>query len=151
MADVLVAGKNGRTAADFTGKLPFAWPATAASPIADPLFARGYGLNYASRITVPALSEDPGMDMAEALNIANFFTDGRVRTPWTLSIADAGGKRPVEVRSTRSPDGLVAIDAVDVRAQEDGKRVTFTGPGQIAIEGPSADLSGRVFRQAMRF
>ncbi len=144
VADVLIADKAGRTPRGFTGTLPFAWPATAVSPIANPLFTRGYGLNYQSRATVPPLSEDPGIDMARALNLDNFFVAGRAQAPWSLSVADAGGKRSVSGTAARSPDGAVTLGPVDIRAQEDARRIRFTGAGEIAIEGPPADLSARL-------
>src|SRR3546814_7377990 len=49
VADVLVAGADGTAAKGFTGKLPFAWPADARSPVKTPQFAVGYGLTYADR------------------------------------------------------------------------------------------------------
>jgi beta-glucosidase len=48
VADVLVAAKNGKAAYDFTGRLPFSWPAnggTADKPAAT-RFKRGFGLGY---------------------------------------------------------------------------------------------------------
>ena len=101
-------------------------------------------MDYTSTASVGTLSEDPGIDMAQALNIGRFFAAGRAQAPWSLSIADMGGKRLVEGNAARSPEGLVTASAVDIRAQEDGKRFLFTGPGQVAIEGPPADLSARV-------
>ena len=47
IADVLVAGPGGKPRRDFTGRLPFAWPADARSPVVTPLFPVGYGLSYA--------------------------------------------------------------------------------------------------------
>mgnify|MGYP001164026746 FL=1 len=143
IADVIVARRDGATPQNFTGRLPFAWPASAASPVTDPLFARGYGLDYSAGGSVGTLSEDPGIDMAQALNIGRFFAAGRVQAPWSLSIGDAGGKRFVEGSAARSPEARVTASAVDVRAQEDGRRFVWTGPGQVAIEGPPADLSAR--------
>lgn len=143
IADVLVARRSGEPVRDFSGTLPFAWPADARSPITDPLFERGYGLTYATPRTVPTLSEDPGIDLAEALNLETFFTDGRAQEPWVLSVADAGGKRPIGSGATASPGGAVTVRSVDVTAQEDGKAFTWTGPGQVLIEGPPANLSDR--------
>ena len=47
IADVLVAGPGGKPRRDFSGRLPFAWPADARSPVVTPLFPVGYGLSYA--------------------------------------------------------------------------------------------------------
>ncbi|MBE1525569.1 beta-glucosidase [Sphingopyxis sp. OAS728] len=141
VADVLVAGKDGKTPRAFTGTLPFAWPADARSPVEKPQFAVGYGLKYGATTTVPQLSEELGVDIAAALNVENFFSGGRARAPWVLSITDAGGKRPVESGPITSPGGMIAARSVDVRAQEDGKSFTWTGPATLELTGPYADLS----------
>ena len=39
IADVLVAGANGKSLRDFTGRLSYSWPADALSPITEPLFS----------------------------------------------------------------------------------------------------------------
>lgn len=155
VADVLVSRRNGTPVRDFTGTLSFAWPKDARSPVTSPLFERGYGLTYASSKPVPTLSEGLGIDLAEALNLDRFFADGRARDPWVLSVSDAGGKRPVGSTATSSPGGAIAVRSVDVTAQEDGKSFTWTGPGQVIIEGPPADLgaaytAGKVLRVDMR-
>ncbi|KGB56925.1 Beta-glucosidase precursor [Sphingopyxis sp. LC81] len=141
VADVLVAGKDGRTVRGFTGTLPFAWPADARSPVEKPQFAVGYGLKYGASTTVPQLSEELGVDIAAALNVENFFSGGRARAPWVLTVTDAGGSRPVESPPVSSPGGLIAARSVDVRAQEDGKSFVWTGPAALHLSGPYADLS----------
>jgi beta-glucosidase len=141
IADVLVAGRDGRPRSDFTGRLPFAWPATAASPVRRPLFPYGYGLSYAAARPVPRLSEEPGIDVTAALNVDRYFEGGRALAPWTISLADAGGARVAEGVATTSPSGAVGIRSVDLAAQEDAKRVTWTGQGSVTIDGPAADLT----------
>ncbi|MDZ4307079.1 glycoside hydrolase family 3 protein [Allopontixanthobacter sp.] len=140
LADVLVAPKSGEPAYDFTGKLPFRWPSDASYPIDEPLFDRGYGLTYAKPGEVGVLSEDPGIDLAKAMNVENYFAAGRAAPPWTLSVTDTGGKRPVEASSAVSPAGEVTVKSVDVNAQEDGKAFVFKGAGSVSIEGPPANL-----------
>lgn len=141
IVDVIVAGPDGKPARDFTGTLPFAWPADARSPIEEPLFAVGYGLTYADTRVVPKLPEELGIDIAEVLNVETYFADGRAQAPWTLSVTDAGGARPVESAPVSSPNGLIAARSVDVRAQEDGKSFVWTGPASLTLSGPNADLS----------
>lgn len=141
VADVLVAGKDGKTARGFTGGLPFAWPADARSPVEKPLFSVGYGLKYGDTRAVATLSEELGVDITQALNVENFFSGGRARAPWALTVTDAGGSRPVESPPTASPGGLIAARSVDVRAQEDGKAFVWTGPAALHLSGPYADLS----------
>ncbi|APZ98535.1 1,4-beta-D-glucan glucohydrolase [Sphingopyxis sp. QXT-31] len=141
VADVLIAGKDGKTARPFTGTLPFAWPADARSPVEKPLFATGYGLKYGESKPVGPLSEDLGIDVAAALNVETYFAGGRARSPWALTVTDAGGARPVESAPVASPGGLIAARSVDVKAQEDGKSFVWTGPASFHLSGPYADLS----------
>lgn len=141
VADVLIAGKDGKTARPFTGTLPFAWPADARSPVEKPLFATGYGLKYGESKPVGPLSEDLGIDVAAALNVETYFAGGRARSPWALTVTDAGGARPVESPPVTSPGGLIAARSVDVKAQEDGKSFVWTGPAAFHLSGPYADLS----------
>ena len=143
VADVLVAGRNGKPKRDFTGKLSFSWPRTAASPVQDPLFPYGYGLSYRDRSRVPVLSEAPGVDIAAALNVERYFAAGRALAPWSLTISDSGGARPVESAAAASPTGVLAVRSVDLAAQEDAKQFVWNGSGQgtVSLSGPAADLS----------
>ena len=141
VADVLVAGADGKAPKDFTGTLPFAWPADARSPVEKPQFAVGYGLTYADKKTVPALPEELGVDVAAMMNVENFFAGGRARAPWTLSIADAGGSRQVGSAPQDSSYGLLQARSVDVKAQEDGKAFVWSGPATFNLSGPVADMT----------
>jgi beta-glucosidase len=60
VTDVLLAGANGQAAYDFTGKLPFDWPAGDCLPqMGGYQFARGYGLSYAAAKPVSHVPEAP--------------------------------------------------------------------------------------------
>ena len=126
---------------DFTGRLPFAWPADARSPVTEPLFARGYGLSYAKPGHVAQLSEDPKMDVAAALNVQNFFARGVALSPWALTINDVGGARAVTTGAVATPGGLLSVTPVDLGAQEDARLFRWSGNGSLSIAGPNADLS----------
>ncbi|GGD66122.1 glycoside hydrolase family 3 protein [Croceicoccus mobilis] len=141
VADVLVAGADGKPVRDFTGALSFPWPRDAVSPIADPLFDLGYGLSYTKPGTVPKLAEGFGLDIAQALNVEDFFVAGRAQAPWEMSLTDAGGKRSVGPAPSSSAGGAIVARSVDYAAQEDAKSIVFTGPGTVSIDGPAADLS----------
>jgi beta-glucosidase len=141
IADVLVARANRRALRDFTGKLSFAWPADARSPITAPLFPRGYGLSYRRAKTVPQLSEDPRMDLAAALDIDHLIVAGRAAGPWALNLSDSAGGRVVSGSSASSLGGAVTMTSVDVSAQEDGRRFHWTGPASLSIEGRPADFT----------
>jgi beta-glucosidase len=145
VADVLIAGKNGKPARGFTGKLSFAWPADARSPITKPLYRAGYGLRYGQRkgkrIAITPLSEDPKINIETAVNATDYFVKGRARAPWSMSVNDAGGARSAEASLAASPLSHVTARSVDVKAQEDGKALIWAGSGSIAIAGPPANMT----------
>ena len=126
VADVLVAGRNGKAARDFTGRLPFAWPADARSPLIDPLFAAGYGLSYAKPATLAAVNEDPRVDLAAQarMQAVTYVVRGKVPAPWHLDI-----------------DGAISTRAVDLSAQEDARQFSWNTDGKFAVNGPAVDLS----------
>jgi beta-glucosidase len=60
IADLLVGRTDGRFAYDFTGRLPFDWPAGDCLPARGGVqFARGYGLSLTNSRTVGRLAEPP--------------------------------------------------------------------------------------------
>jgi beta-glucosidase len=126
VADVLIAGAEGEAVRDFTGRLPFAWPDDARSPVANPLFPLGYGLYYGRKDQLARVNEDPRLDIASLDDTSTFFRRGMAPAPWHFSA-----------------DGVVLAKAVDISAQEDARQFIWTGPGRIAIEGPPIDLSAR--------
>lgn len=141
LADVLVAGRDGKPRRDFTGRLSFPWPGDARSPITYPLFGLGYGLSYASPRAVPALNEDPRMDVAAALNVQNFLDRGRALSPWTLTISDEGGARTITSGAVQTPTGALLVRPVDLAAQEDALAFQWKSKASLNVSGPSADLS----------
>lgn len=141
VADVIVAQRDGRPSRDFSGRLPFAWPADARSPIAEPLFDRGYGLSYAAPGQVAALSEDPKMDLAAAVDVNRLLTAGQPSGPWNLTIADDAGGRTVTTNRASSMGGKLAMSPVDLSAQEDARLFVWSGPARLSIDGPAADFT----------
>lgn len=141
VADVLVAGHDGRPRRNFTGRLSFAWPADARSPVTAPLFPLGYGLSYARSAPVPRLSEDPRVDLAAAVDVNHLIAAGRATGPWALYIADAAGGRVVSGSRATSLAGMVSMTTVDLSAQEDAHGFVWSGPGSISIDGPPADFT----------
>ncbi|WP_298605220.1 glycoside hydrolase family 3 protein [uncultured Sphingorhabdus sp.] len=123
VADVLVAGANGKAARDFTGKLPFAWPADARSPISKPLFPLGYGLNYASKSKLGRVNENPGTDISGSEGATLFMLRGKVPAPWHLGL-----------------DGAIASRAIDVGAQEDARQFSWSDKATLSISGPVVNL-----------
>ena len=125
VADVLVGGKT-----DFTGKLSFSWPITAAQfrlnkgdKDYDPLFPLGYGLTYAKGGHVAALGEEPGID-ASMSNSSVFIADGIVAKPFNLETAPGVKQR--------------LVDSAD--RQEGAIRFDWSGAGSASILGPNLKL-----------
>ncbi|RDV01459.1 1,4-beta-D-glucan glucohydrolase [Sphingorhabdus pulchriflava] len=124
IADVLVAGANGKTLRDFTGRLPFAWPADARAPLTEPLFPVGYGIDYAHRGTLAPVNEDPRVDLS-AMNPSNLYMiRGKAPAPWRITL-----------------DGSVSARAVDISAQEDARQFSWNSKGTLAIEGAAVNLT----------
>ncbi|RKQ71155.1 exo-1,4-beta-glucosidase [Litorimonas taeanensis] len=132
IADVLFSDENGHIAHDFKGKLSFSWPKSAGqTPLNygdanyDPLFAYGFGLNYADAKSLPTLDEAPGIDLSAAGLNLTLFKDGLVQPPWALDVT-----------------GNAKTSAVDHLAQEDALKIEFTGAGTTSIStSDPVDLS----------
>lgn len=149
VADVLVAGADGRARHDFGGRLSFSWPRTAGQPPQNrgdagyaPLFPFGFGLTYGDRRPTPRLSEDP--ETPEASGPSRLFASGRFVAPWSLTLQDEGGSFRVEQPGrAASPRGGLTVEPVDGAAQESARRFHFArAGGVIAIGGPPSDLGG---------
>lgn len=148
VADVLIAGPDGRAPFDFSGRLSFSWPRDAGQallnvgqPGYDPQFAYGYGLSYAAPGSVGLLSEEPGVAAARG-NADVYFTDGRVQSPWSLMLRDEGGDSRVSgALSASSSRGALSVRPTDGSAQESAFALTYSGPAEALITGPAVDLS----------
>jgi len=146
VADVLVAGADGKPRQDFTGRLSYSWPKSAGqTPLNvgqagyDPQFAYGYGLTYATRAEVPALPEDPGVT-ARTANPDHYLGAAGAIAPWSLNLIDAGGSTRATSASAASPRGAVTMRPVDGDTQESGRRLAFSEQASVEIAGPSVDL-----------
>jgi beta-glucosidase len=124
VADVLVAGSNGKAARDFTGRLPFAWPADARSPLIAPLFPLGYGLDYTQSGKLAQVNEDPRVDLSSLTVATNYVVRGKVPAPWNLQM-----------------DGSISARAVDLSAQEDARQFTWNADGAFVVNGPAVNLT----------
>jgi beta-glucosidase len=124
IADVLVARKDGKPMRDFVGRLPFAWPADARSPVKAPLFPLGYGLSYAKPGKVVRVNEDPRVDLSLANNDNNYLALGRAPAPWRIVT-----------------DGSVTGKTIDLSAQEDSQQFTWNLDGAMTIEGGPVNLT----------
>lgn len=137
IADVLLRGSDGRVQHDFKGKLSFSWPRTAtqyANNVGqkdyDPLFAFGFGLTYADSGDLAALPEASGVTGNEGVT-GVFFARGDAGPGMALRLEQAAGQG---LTVTRVPDALpddrLKITGVDHLAQEDGRRLAWSGKGE---------------------
>ena len=122
VADMLIAGKDGRPAQDFRGTLSFSWPKRLDQFVLnrgdagyDPLFPIGYGMTYRAPKTVGALDETRPKLAASDQNAR--FVRGRVVAGARLDVA-----------------GRVQQTRIDRAAQEDSLRFAFAGVGSASIE-----------------
>ncbi len=156
VADLLFRGADGNPAFDFRGRLSFSWPrapdqaplhwpgpnATAAERAAyNPLFAFGYGLNYAHPRDLGMLPEAPGGDVIAA-NVERYLDSGHAAPPWSLSIAGGDGASAPVLRLPASTPAL-GLASTDHLKQEDTLLATWTGNGSaaLALSGAPIDLS----------
>jgi beta-glucosidase len=153
IADLLFRAKDGKPAYDFRGRLSFSWPrAPDQTPLNvgdtpyDPLFAFGYGLDYAHPHDLGTLPEAPGGETVAA-NIDTYLTAGHAAPPWTLSLTDThGGTSSADRVPATAPGGGLALARTDHLTQEDTLVATWTGsaPASLAISGAPIDLSRQV-------
>lgn len=137
IADVLLRGSDGRVQHDFKGKLSFSWPRTGtqyANNVGqkdyDPLFAFGFGLTYADNGDLAPLPEASGVTGNESAT-GVFFARGDAGPGMALRLEQAAGQG---LTVTRVPDALpddrLKITGVDHLAQEDGRRLAWSGKGE---------------------
>lgn len=130
VADLLVAGRDGKPRADFRGTLSFSWPRrldqyvlNRRDPGYDPLFPFGYGLSYARGGQVPQLDETRPTNAGGDQNA--LFVRGRLAPGASLRTS-----------------GALTQARVDRQAQEDSVRLSFTGAGELAVaQAQPIDLS----------
>jgi beta-glucosidase len=144
IADLLLRRADGKPAYDFTGRLAFSWPRTAmpvtfaaSGRVQGALFARGAGLRYGSRSTVPKLPEDPQIPAEWQSPAGSLFHEQHVIAPWTLFVADAASQVHVTTARQASPHGALAVVV-----GADGVAATWSGRADalLTISGRAVDL-----------
>lgn len=123
LADVLVAGKDGKSPRDFTGRLSFAWPAGCEAG-ADTLFALGFGGSYRQPPVVPALNTQCSLGNANPADGLVLFDKGL--KPGIAAFSSDNGLPNL----LGSAPGF-RITAFDANAQEDARRMAFNGPAAV--------------------
>ncbi|MBB6367227.1 beta-glucosidase [Xanthomonas sacchari] len=140
IADVLLRSPQGGVQHDFKGKLSFSWPRTAtqyANNVGqkhyDPLFAFGYGLRYADNGDLAKLSEVSGLTGNEGA-AGVFFARGAAGPGMALRLEGSTGQGVTVTRVPESLDGaLLKVTGVDHLAQEDGRRLAWSGRREAVV------------------
>ena len=132
VADVLIRKSDRSIRTDFRGRLPYAWPKTAAQGprvlrAVDPQFPYGYGLTYADGRELRALPENAGVEASSGEARDVFYRGGKTIPPWSFVVFDPA---------------IVSLVAVDAGAQEAGRAMVWSGQGEgaAAVAGPPADM-----------
>ena len=147
IADVLLRTREGRVAHDFHGKLAYAWPRNALQipgAIAKgdhPQFPYGFGLTYASGSTTGKLPENPGLVLSSA-QAGVYFTRGKPAQDFVVRMTGANGATTdVTATPAGTADGSLHIAALDYKAQEDARSLSWSGKGSggasVALVSPA--------------
>jgi beta-glucosidase len=136
IADVLLRAGDGHIAHDFHGKLAYAWPRSALQvPVAAvakgerPQFPYGFGLTYADSKKTGTLPEDPGLVLSSA-QAGVYFTRGKPAQDFAVRLTGANGAgMNVAAMPAVTPDGSLHISALDYKAQEDARSLSWSGTG----------------------
>jgi beta-glucosidase len=151
IADVLLRKPNGTVAHDFKGKLSFSWPRTATQyrnnvgqADYNPQFAFGHGLTYADKGDLAPLSEESGISGESAAG-GIYYARGKIAPGLSIQLSDAQGRiAPLGSLPATLSDQSLRVSAADHQAQEDARRLQWTGKGLARVSLLSAtalDLS----------
>jgi beta-glucosidase len=137
---------------DFTGKLSFSWPSSAAAGpvnVGDtsylPLFEYGYGLSLKAVSDIGVLDEVDDTPETPVIPDLEVF-DRRPSAPFKLYAGDSSDWfGHVDRARFKSALGVVEVATADWKRQEDARKVTWSGgSGQILIsadEGQDASVT----------
>ncbi len=148
VADMLLRKPDGTVAYDFRGRLSYSWPrgpnqtplnlprasnpATAVAAY-DPLFAFGYGLDYAHPRDLGPLPEAPDSELVAA-NVDTYLQAGHAVPPWSLSLIGADGAAASAERApATTKGGALSVVRVDHKTQEDTLVATWSGSGRASL------------------
>jgi beta-glucosidase len=134
IADVLIGDAAGKPRYDFTGKLPFDWPAGCA-PGAPALAPFGFGSSYAAPASIAALDQECALLNPDPSKGLAIFTRGLSQA--VSASADGSGLTNLVGRSR---SGALTVAAFDIAAQEDGRRVRWSAPADLAFKWNAMSL-----------
>jgi beta-glucosidase len=158
VADLLLAGRDGRPPFDFKGRLSFPWPATGMpvtygsdDRVAGALFERGYGLSYAKGGEVGALPEDAKL-AADRGGADTLFQSGHPTAPWSIFLADDLATVRMTDTQQLSPLGAMnlalAHGELAIRWTGSGRGIFWIGGRPVDL-GPAA-VEGQVLQVRLR-
>ncbi|QSX41940.1 glycoside hydrolase family 3 protein [Shewanella cyperi] len=134
VADVLLATQDGKPGFDFSGRLPFPWPATPfddgyAKRDSEPLFAQGEGLAYANPRQLAKLDELQNKLNAAPARLPIF--DLAIKAPWRLTVSD--GKKLHSVSGGIWQQDALSVRSVNWQVQEDARRFSLGAPATLSF------------------
>jgi beta-glucosidase len=140
VADVLLRTADGSVQNDFKGTLSFSWPRTAVQyqnnvgqKDYNPLFAFGHGLRYTDTGTLAPLPEDSGI-RGEQGEAGVYFSKGKPSAGLAMRLS---GIKQAEMPAVTFPavlsDASLKVSAVDHKAQEDARRLQWSGAGKASM------------------
>ena len=138
VADVLVATQDKKPRYDFSGRLSFAWPkdCTARS---EALFPLGAGGSYAAPPGAAEFDTACSLLNAGSASQRRIFERG-LDPSVNASAEDAGGPSRLANLQGASPTGGLLLKAFDLAAQEDARRLVWSGPARLRLEWGEASL-----------
>lgn len=140
VADVLYRNAEGGAAHDFTGVLPFSWPALPCqTPLNDgdgqvPQFPLRHGLRYTSTTTVGPLPTPAVPRACEGGSSDHVVFQQAARAPYSLWAATAADEWkpapvPADLAAVLAVPGL-RVETTQLTTQQDAKRITWSSPGR---------------------
>ena len=140
IADLLFRAAPGAMVHDFVGRLPFAWPASAApagNSSADPAgaaFPAGYGLSLRDAVAeARPLPETSGLGAASRRSETVLY-DRRAVSPWRVFLGDEKGwQMPLTTARSVSASGILTVSEADHLVQGDALRAVWNGKGQAQL------------------
>ena len=145
IADVLLRKADGSVQNDFKGKLSFSWPRTAVQfrnnvgqQDYDPQFAFGFGLTFADKGDLAPLPEDSGVSGEQSAG-GVYFVRGKPAIGVALQLSNASqADMPATTVPVGLSDGSLKMSAVDHKAQEDARRLVWSGASEARVQLVSA-------------
>jgi beta-glucosidase len=141
VADVLFRNASGGIDHDFSGRLSFSWPKAPCQtalhrgePGYAPLFARGYGLSYGSKVAVGELEVALSQGGCEHAAVVPIFNQSD-RAPYALHVAaeannwigEKVGADPNATLSLPVERPSIRVQTSQINTQQDAKQVRWLG------------------------